>query len=132
MELIRQNLLKRIKRFFTGLSQHNLFMLSASISYYSAVAIAPFLVIVLSAAAYLGGNLQQKLIVQAANFSPELGQMVKIIFANINEGIDVGSITGLIGLFILFITASLFFLQLRFALDVIYGFHEIRGKKSVW
>jgi membrane protein len=115
-----------------GLTQHNLFVLSASISYYSAVAIAPFLLIVLSAAGYLGGNLQQKLITQASSFSSELGQMVEIIFSNVNEGIDIGSVTGLLGLFILFITASLVFLQLRFALDVIHGYHEVRGKRSVW
>ena len=132
MELIKQSFLRRVKSFLTILSQHHLFVLSASISYYSAVAIAPFLVILLSAAGYLGGNLQQKLIVLAENFSSELGQMARIIFSNVNEGIDIGSATGILGLFILFITASLLFLQLRYALDVIYGYHETRGRRSIW
>lgn len=132
MELVIQTFPKRIKTFFSILSSHNLFVLSASISYYSAVAIAPFLVILLSAAAYIGGNLQQKLIALADNFSPELGQMARIVFSNVNEGVDVGSLTGILGLFILFITASFLFLQLRYALDVIYGHHETRGRRSVW
>lgn len=132
MELLKKTKLTRIKDFFEKVYDDNLFLLSSSISYYSAVAIAPFLLILLAVAAVIGGNVQFKVTHLAGNFSPEFGQMVAIIFQNVNEGVDISSISGLVGVFILFFTASLVFLQMRYALDVIYGHHEIKGRRSIW
>jgi membrane protein len=132
MELIRKNKLTRLKDFLFRLLDDNLFLLSSSISYYSAVAIAPFLMILLSVASIIGGEVQSKVTAQASTISPEFGQMVALIFQNVNKGVDIGSVSGLIGIFVLFFTASLVFLQMRYGLDVIYGFHEKRGPINIW
>lgn len=131
MELVRKNKLTRLKDFLFRLIDHNLFLLSSSISYYSAVAIAPFLMILLALASVIGGEVQSKVTKQASSFSPEFGHMVALIFQNVNEGVDLRSISGLIGVFVLLFTASLVFVQMRYGLDVIYGHHEKKGPISL-
>lgn len=132
MELIKPGLPSRVKAFILRINEDNLFLLASSISYYSAVAIAPFLLILLGVASLVGENIQQKLSAQAYSFSPEFGRVVELIFTNVNQGINLGTISGWIGLGVLFFTASLVFLQLRYSLDVIWGHHGRRGLKSLW
>ena len=132
MELIRKSLPVKVKEFFSKISQDNLFLLSSSVSYYSALAIAPFLLILLAVAAFMGGDVQNEIIRMTADFSPEVGKMITIIFNNVNEGVNFRSLSGILGGIVLLSTASLVFLQLRYALDVIYGHHHIYSSKSIW
>lgn len=132
MELVRKSPAAKLKSFLLKISEHNLFLLSSSVSYYSALAIAPFLLIILGVASFIGEDVKARATAWAADFSPAVGKMMDIIFENTQEGVSVGSLSGIIGLAILFWTASLVFLQLRYAFDVIYGFHETRGSKSIW
>ncbi len=132
MELIKKNFTTRVKNFLTKVSDDNLFLLASSISFYSALAIAPFLLILLGVASLIGGDIQEKVVNLAAEFSLEVGQMIQLIFSNVNDGLDIGSLSGLVGVVVLFSTSSLVFLQLRFSLDVIYGHHLTTGKKSIW
>lgn len=131
MELIKKSFTTRVKNLANKVSDDNLFLLSSSISYYSALAIAPFMLILLGVASMVGGGVQEKLASMASEFSPQVGKMIQIIFTNVNEGISFGSISGLIGVVILLSTASMVFLQLRFSLDVIYGYHNPHAKRSV-
>lgn len=131
MELIRKNFKTRLIDFATKVTDDNLFLLASSISYYSALAIAPFLLILLGVASFIGGDYQSKILGLAEDFSPELGTMVKIIFENVNEGVDFASISGIIGIIVLLWTASLVFLQMRYAFDVIYGYYNDNPPKSV-
>jgi membrane protein len=123
MELIHKSPGTRIKNLATKIYDDNLFLLSSSVSYYSALGLAPFFLIVLYVATFVGQSTQAK-IVERANvvFSPEVGEMINLIFANAKEGINIGSVSGVIGALVLLFTASLVFLQFRYALDVIYGF----------
>lgn len=132
MELIKKSAGTKLKTFIFKIYDDNLFLLSSSISYYSALAIAPFLLILLGVAAFIGGQVQDKVITLAYDFSPEVGKMFQLIFDNVNQGVDLGSISGIVGVVILLSTASLVFLQMRYALDVIYGFSADDKKISVW
>lgn len=130
MELIRKSLKARLNDVINKVWEDNLFLLASSISYYSALAIAPFLLILLGVASVIGGDYQSKILKLAGDFSPELGTMVKIIFENVNQGVNFGSISGIIGIVILLFTASLVFLQLRYAMDVIHGYYDKNPPKS--
>ena len=132
MELIRKSPVTRVKNLATKIYDDNLFLLSSSVSYYSALGLAPFFLIVLYVATFIGETTQAK-IVERANlvFSPEVGDMIQLIFQNAKEGINVGSISGIIGALVLLFTASLVFLQFRYAFDVIYGFWSPEVKKPV-
>jgi membrane protein len=130
MEVIRKSLKTRLIDLATKVSDDNLFLLASSISYYSALAIAPFLLILLGVASALGLDYQTKILKLASEFSPELGTMVNLIFENVNQGVNFASISGIIGVIILLSTASLVFLQMRYAFDVIYGYYNYNPKKS--
>lgn len=132
MELLRKSKTARLKSFLLKVYEDNLFLLSSSISYYSALAIAPFLLILLGVASFLGGDVQDKVIALSYDFSFEVGQLISLIFANVNEGVNIGSISGLIGGGFLLFTASLVFMQMRFSLDLIYGIHEEDKNLSIW
>ena len=132
MELIHKGLLTRLKDISTKISRDNLFLLSSSISYYSALALAPFALILLAVASFLGPGMQDDIVKQTSlTLSPEVGQMLKMIFANVNEGVNLSSISGIIGAVVLLSTASMVFLQFRYSFDVIYGHHNPKVNKSL-
>lgn len=123
MELIHKSPGAQIKSLVAKIYDDNLFLLSSSVSYYSALGLAPFFLIVLYVATLVGESTQAKIVERGGIvFSPEVGDMIQLIFTNAKEGINIGSISGAIGAFVLLFTASLVFLQFRYSLDVIYGF----------
>lgn len=134
-----QALSTQIQRFFLSIKEfvflilkHNIFFHASAISYYAALAIAPFLLILLQIGALLGTKLQTELITQTYYImGPEVGRITEMIFNNANEGINLASISGLVGVVILLFTASIVFLQLRFSLDVIYGDHDPDHSRSI-
>lgn len=133
MQLIKKTLTTRAKNLTDKILDDNLFLLSSSVSYYSALGLAPFLLIILGVASILGQNIQSQIIEQASRtFSPQVGEMIKLIFLNVNKGVSIGSISGIIGLVVLLSTASMVFLQFRYAFDVIYGYFNPHVKRSVW
>jgi membrane protein len=110
------------KKFIEVINRHNILSFSASLSYYAALALAPFLLILLKIGSILGRDAQDELIFQAEFILGEdVGKMIQIIFSNIKVGINLASVSGIIGVIFLFITASVVFLQLRFILDTISG-----------
>ncbi len=133
MELIKKSFTSRIKTIANNVVEHNLFLLSSSISYYSALALAPFMLILLGIASLLGQDRQEMIIKHAsATISPQMGSMISMIFQNVNEGVSLGSLSGIIGIFILLSTASLVFLQFRYSMDVIYGHYDPSMRRSTW
>lgn len=132
MELVNRSIVDRFKAIGDKVSRDNLFLLSSSISYYSALALAPFALILLAVASFLGPGMQKDIIKQTSvTMSPEVGQMLKMIFANVNEGVNIGSVSGIIGAVILLSTASMVFLQFRYSFDVIYGTYNPKASKTI-
>ncbi len=132
MEIVKKRFSTRVKDLGDKIYEDNLFLLSSSVSYYSALAIAPFLLIILAVASFIGDDVQNKVIGWASEFSPAVGRMIEIIFENVKEGVNIGSFSGVIGLIILFWTTSLVFIQMRYSMDVIYGFFDVKENKSIW
>jgi membrane protein len=123
-----------MKSILAKIEGDNLFLLASSTSYYSALAIAPFLMILLGVSSLVGSNIQHDIVEQATlTIAPEVGKMIELIFKNVNEGVSFASITGIIGVIVLLFTASTVFLQLRFSFDIIYGsmIHSERAR-PIW
>ena len=121
----------KVKEFVLVILKHNILFHSSAISYYAALSIAPFLLILLQIGALLGHQLQIELISQTYFvLGPEVGQITEMIFSNANEGINLASISGLIGGVTLLFTASIVFIQLRFSLDSIYGHYDADLSRS--
>ncbi len=133
MELIKKSSSRRLKDLLTKITDDNLFLLSSSVSYYSALGLAPFLLILLGVASILGQNVQERIVSQTSeSFSPQVGNMTQLIFTNVNQGVNLGSLSGIIGIVILLSTASMVFLQFRYAFDVIYGNFNPHVSKTTW
>lgn len=132
MELTRKTYVTRAKNFASMVSQDNLFLLSSSISYYSALALAPFLLILLAVASLIGENMQNDIVKQISTaMSPQVGQMIGMIFANVNKIPNVGSVSGIIGALVLLSTASMVFMQFRYSFDVLYGYYNPKASKGI-
>lgn len=119
-------MIKKLKKpqllsFIDKIFEDNLFLLASSVSYYSALAIAPFLLIILWAASIVDTDIQKKIIGFVSDFSLEVGDVVESILMNVNEVIGVSSFSGIIGLVLILWSSSLVFLQLRYSFDVLYG-----------
>ncbi|MBY0415127.1 MAG: YihY/virulence factor BrkB family protein, partial [Bdellovibrionales bacterium] len=123
----------QIRDFIFIIFQHHIFFHSSSVSYYAALSIAPFLLILLQIAALLGQELQLEVINQTYFvLGSEVGKIAEMIFSNANKGINLASISGVIGLIILLFTASVVFMQIRFSLDSIYGHYDPERTRSIW
>jgi membrane protein len=132
MELVKKSFVSRHKPLINKVSEDNLFLLSSSIAYYSALALAPFALILLAVASFIGEASQKEIIKQASlMMSSQVGHMLEMVFSNVNEAVNLGSISGLIGLVVLLFTASLVFQQFRYSFDVIYGDHDPKSNEPL-
>jgi membrane protein len=121
------------REFISIINRHNIFSFSASLSYYAALALAPFLLILLKVGSLIGQDAQDDLIFQAEFILGEdAGRIVSIVFDNINQGISFASFSGIIGVVILLFTISVLLLQLRLSMDVIKGDYDPNKNKDVW
>jgi membrane protein len=127
-----KSLFIKIRDFIFLILKHNIFFHSSAMSYYAALAIAPFLLILLQVGALLGNEVQSELISQTyLVLGPQVGKVTEMIFSNVNEGINLASISGIIGGVTLLFTASIVFIQLRFSLDSIYGYYDPDQTRSL-
>ena len=86
MKIFKRTNVHRVKSILDKIEADNLFLLASSTSYYSALAIAPFLMILLGVASLVGSNIQDNIIQQATlTIAPEVGQMMELIFKNVKR-----------------------------------------------
>ena len=123
----------KFQDFINIILKHNIFFHASAISYYAALSIAPFLLILLQVGALLGNRLQSELISQTYFIlGPQVGKITEMIFSNANEGINFASISGIVGGATLLFTSSIVFIQLRFSLDTIYGYYDPEVSRSLF
>jgi membrane protein len=121
---------KHLNQFSDDIDKHEIFTLAGSLAYTTALALAPFVLILLSIASILGPELQEKLYVQMAEAVGEkAGQTILDIVQNTKKNSSFAGLSGLIGFIILVISASAIFAQMRVALDKINE-HRVEKNKS--
>ena len=106
---------------FSKTSQDDLFTLSAAVSFYLALSLSPFLLLLLAALALLNPGLQDELVVQVAVLvGSNASQAIGAIIENM-RGAEQGtvSVVSVISLITLLISASAVFGQLKSSLDLI-------------
>jgi len=123
--------MKDLNRFLYIVDRHNIFILSSSLAYYAALALAPFLLIVFSVTKLVGVESQQRLVRQIGfTISPQVGDIVKLIVENIDKAVDTTSLTGLLGICIILFTSSVVFLHLRYSFNLIFNFYDPERTRS--
>ena len=111
-----------------GFVEHNTLTLAASISYYTALSMAPLLVLVLWIAASVSPGARLELAGEVGALAgPQAMDAVKVIIDNASKQPSLGSFAGVVGVLVLIIAASAVFSQLQTALNVIWGTRPLTG-----
>lgn len=109
----------RFMDFFNAVGNDRVFTLGGSIAYTVALALAPFVIILLAFASLLGQGFQNRMYDQMTKLlGPEAGKAVQMVVENADNSQSLTTISGLVGLVVLAISASAVFGQLRSALDI--------------
>ncbi len=111
---------KRIANLLEKMDRHEIFVMAAALAYATALALAPFILIILSLISVLDSDIQKRFAIElTTSFGGEVGSAVGAILANVDKNPQLSSLSGVIGFVILFFSASAIFTQLRIALDKI-------------
>jgi len=113
------------KDFFSSLSDRfvrtETTTLASSLAFYSALSLAPLLILFISLSSRLNPTIQQSFYTQVELAAgPSGAQAVKLIIENAKERPDLASISGLIGVLTLLLSASLIFGELKSAFNKIF------------
>lgn len=102
------------------MDKHEVFVTAPAIAYATALSLAPFILILLSLLSFLGLDFHRRLsAIFTVSIGGEAGAAVGAILENAEQHPSVSSLSGIIGLFVLFFSASIVISQLRVALDKI-------------
>lgn len=112
----------RVRNFFKSLfARFDLEQTStyaASLSYYTALSLAPLLIIFISVSSRLSGNLLENFISQVhALIGPDAAAAFELIIQNAKDRPDLASASGIFGVITLLFSASLIFGELKSALN---------------
>lgn len=125
-------LVSAIESFF----EDDVVTLAASVSFFTALSLAPLLVILVSVTDVIGPEWQQKLVDEIGRLiGPRASEGVLMVIRNVGEADFSGELSAIIGLLVLVFSATAVFAQLQKALNRIWGVKgpdEIRIKAELW
>lgn len=111
---------------------------AASLSYYTALSLAPLLIIFISVSSKFSGNLLENFISQVhALIGPDAAAAFELVVQNAKERPDLASSSGVVGIVTLLFSASLIFGELKTALNHIISkknqpIPEMTNGQMVW
>lgn len=114
------------------LTKHEVFVLAASLAYYTGLALAPFVLILLSLASVLGEDQKTKIFEGFSGaIGHQAGESIRLILDNADKHPQATGLSGIIGFAILLISASAIFSQLRYALNKVNE-HKYEAHEESW
>ncbi len=123
--------LARNQRFLAAVDKHEILLLAAAIAYTTALALAPFLIILLSILTLLGEQWQQSVIQQMTVLvGAQGGEALQAIIVSAKGHTTFRGFSGVVSFLILAVSASTIFNQLRLAFDKINEYAPTRKKAS--
>jgi membrane protein len=124
---------QKLLKFMANINKHEIFTLSAALAYTTALAIAPFVLILLSFASLLGIDIQKKIYTQlASSLGEKAGSTIIEIVKNARGNSNLSGLSGVIGIIVLAVSASTIFIQLRLSLNKINDFQEQKTSSEIW
>jgi membrane protein len=107
--------------------------LAAALAFYAILSIAPLLVLTITVLGYLGGETRQQVIDQTKNLmGPEASKGIDLLLANAHARQVDATISTIIGLVVLVLSATTVFGQLQYSLNRIFNVRTRRGAVSAW
>ncbi len=128
------SLLKKIKTTAIHFNDDDILNRAAALSYYSALAMAPLVVLLIWCISLLNLDLQTEMIQNSASLLGEDGaQLIKGIVVRANDRPDLSTLSGWLGALGLLISASMIFAQIQTTLNLIFEAEAATdGNESQW
>ncbi len=121
------------EKLISSVSDHEDFLLSGSLAFTIALALAPFVMIMLMILSLIGANNQQQMIEQLSELlGPQTEEVLKTIAVNAEKETHFSGFAGIISFLVIAVSASSIFSQLRIALDKINEYKSPGSKESVF
>ena len=115
------------------ISKHEIFLHSGSLAYTTGLALAPFVIVMLSLAGRVSPETQQEIIGQlTSSLGRDVGAAFQMIIESIRKSNSSGNFPSSIGLCVLIFSASAIFSQLRMALDKVDGWEPPPKASGLW
>lgn len=113
-----------------GFFRHAALTLAASIAYYTALSLAPLLILGLWLGASVSPLAQAELVSQINSLvGPAAGDAIELVIDNAARKPSLGSLAGIVSVFLMLFSASAVFSQLQKALNVIWGVQKLQDGK---
>lgn len=123
---------KRVVELGRDIVRHEIFLHAGSLAYTTALALAPFLIILLSVAALLGQDFQNQIYAQLKHLlGQQAGGAVEVVVEHADTSRRISGLSGALGFLVLAVSASAIFSQLRAALDKIDAYDGAREPGGV-
>lgn len=108
-------------KFIDKLTRDSIFDLAAALSYYTALSLAPLLILLITFVSFMGAGFKLELIHQIQGLvGTQAAQAIALIVENADKRESLRGIAGLFGLLTLLFSAGAIFGQLRTSLDKIF------------
>lgn len=111
-----------LSRFMDKFFADDTFTLAASLAFYAALSLAPFLILFVSITGLMHEDLQRDLVVQVSSFAgPDAAEAVDLVIHSAQKQTELSSVAGIVAVITLLLSASLIFGQLRVTLNRIFS-----------
>lgn len=123
-----------LKSLFARFDVHQTSTFAASISFYTALSMAPLLIIFISVSSHFSVNLLENFISQVHGLiGPDAAAGFELVVQNANERPDLASTSGIFGILTLLFSASLIFGELKTALNhILFKKIEAVPEMTTW
>ena len=120
------------RKFLEGFNKHDLMTLSAALAFYTALSLAPLVLLIITIIGILGGNYQEEFLRQVQSLmGNEAAGALSLIVKNANTHENKASISGIVGSLVLLFSASAVFAQLQSSMNVIWE-AKAEAKTAGW
>lgn len=124
---------KLVLKFYDQIIDHNLFTLAGSLAFSLALAISPFILLVLVTLSTLGTQMQDQLIIQSRDlFGADAAMTIEAVIQNVDKNSSLSGISGILSILIVLFSVSAIFSQLRSALDRISDLKTVNKDLTIF
>jgi len=107
--------------FFSKVSDDDIFQMSASLAYYTALSISPLIVLLITFVSFMGPNFKNELALEIQNLvGPQAAETLNILIKNADSSSGARGLSSIFGFITLLISAGGIFQELRQSLSKIF------------
>lgn len=120
-------------QFFDGFSRHDVMTLAAALAFYTSFSMAPILIITLAIVGVMGGHAQELLVEQIQSLiGDQASTAVTAIIESAKSQPQSSGFAGIVGVLLLFFSASGVFAQFESSLNVIWDVEPAASDSGAW